>query len=234
MSTTIPTTETADTTTTTPDAASVLISTFELFDLAPPPTTTQLTLTADFPLESYESLLTSFSLPQSLPDSITALTLELFTYGFPPGFLTSLISLLPNLTRLTLHLQLIAGTTAESFGDAAEFLKTALANGLQELEMVDVFVPPDFFPAVVSEREAAWNLKVLKLLYTFRSADREFNARLPVGSIPCLLVPRLETIKIRIQPEAEDKPGMTPCPAAAAEGCYQGEGAGFECVFVGT
>jgi hypothetical protein len=86
--------------------------------------------------------------------------------------------------------------------------------------MVDVFVPPDFFPAVASETDT-WELKELKLLYTFRSADREFNARLPVGSIPYLLVPGLEMIKIRIQPEAEDKPGMTACIAAAAEGVVE-------------
>ena len=209
------------------NATTVLISTFALSDLAPPPTTTQLTLTADFPLDSYEKQLASFALPAALPVSITSLTLELFTYGYPPGFLALLGSLLPRLTEITLYLQLVAGTTAESFHDAKAFLGTALHNGLQKLKLVDVFVPPDFFPAATAAAAAAgdrdgdqgaWNLRELTLLYTFRSADREFNERLPVATVPVLLRPGLERLTVRVQPEAADKPGMTPCEGEAGAG----------------
>ena len=205
------------------NAATVLISTFALSDLAPPPTTTQLTLTADFPLDSYEKQLASFALPAALPASITSLTLELFTYGYPPGFLALLGSLLPQLTEITLYLQLVAGTTAESFHDAKAFLGTALRNGLQKLKLVDVFVPPDFFPAAAAAGDGdgdrgAWSLRELTLLYTFRSADREFNERLPAATVPVLLRPGLERLTVRVQPEAADKPGMTPCEGEAGAG----------------
>ena len=207
------------------NAATVLVSTFSLSDLAPPPTTVRLTLTADFPLNSYEAQLAAFTLPAALPASITSLTLELFTYGYPPGFLASLGSLLPRLTEITLYLQLVAGTTAESFHDAKAFLGTALRNGLQKLKLVDVFVPPDFFPAAAAAAAAgedgtggAWSLRELTLLYTFRSADREFNERLPAATVPVLLRPGLERLTVRVQPEAADKPGMTPCAGEAGAG----------------
>ena len=49
-----------------------------------------LILTSDIKLDEYTGLLTKpFSIPE-LPTSIKSLTLELFSLGYPPGFLTAL------------------------------------------------------------------------------------------------------------------------------------------------
>jgi hypothetical protein len=189
--------------------ARVLLTTFDLSALSPPSGTTYLSLTADFPLDQYETVLTSFSLPLSLPSSIDSLHLSLFTYGYPVGFLSALIRLLPNLRHLSVFTQLIAGTTAESFHDASTFLRTLLESGLEELVLFDVFVPPDFFPSLVGEKE--WTVKKLQLLYTFRSQDREFNSRLPTGSMAALMREGLTNIMVKIVAENEKNKGFKPC-----------------------
>ncbi|KAI5821375.1 hypothetical protein BZA77DRAFT_299385 [Pyronema omphalodes] len=194
--------------------ARVLLTTFDLSALSPPTGTTHLSLTADFPLDQYETVLTNFSLPLSLPSSINSLDLSLFTYGYPVGFLTGLIRLLPNLRYLSVFTQLIAGTTAESFHDASTFLRTLLESGLEELVLFDVFVPSDFFTSLVGEKE--WTLKKLQLLYTFRSQDPEFNTRLQTGSMAALMREGLTNITVKIVAENEMNEGFKPCAGATS------------------
>lgn len=70
-----------------------------------------LILTSDIKLDEYTALLSQpFSVPE-LPHSITSLTLELFSLGYPPGFLSELGRQLKGLKTLTLYSQLFAGTT---------------------------------------------------------------------------------------------------------------------------
>lgn len=199
--------------------ARVLLTTFDLSALSPPSGTTYLSLTADFPLDQYETVLTSFSLPSFLPPSIDSLHLSLFTYGYPVGFLSALIRLLPNLRYLSAFTQLIAGTTAESFHDASTFLRTLLESGLEELVLFDVFVPPDFFPSLVGEKE--WTLKKLQLLYTFRSQDQEFNSRLPTGSMAALMREGLTNIMVKIVAENEENKGFKPCAEETSRGVVE-------------
>ena len=74
-------------------AAQIPLQSFELPAFPPEAFTAglgALILTSDIKLDEYTDLLTKpFSIPE-LPTSIKSLTLELFSLGYPPGFLTAL------------------------------------------------------------------------------------------------------------------------------------------------
>lgn len=64
-----------------------------------------LILTSDIKLDEYADLVSKpFKVPD-LPSSVKSLTLELFSLGYPPGFLTTLGKRLPNLKALTAYSQ---------------------------------------------------------------------------------------------------------------------------------
>ncbi|CAG8954683.1 hypothetical protein HYFRA_00004605 [Hymenoscyphus fraxineus] len=101
------------------------------------PQTTHLTLTSDIPLSSYTSLLTQpFTIPP-LPRSITTLTLESFSLGYPPSFLPLLASNLPRLKSLVFFEQVLGGTDEEK-GDVINFL-TQLSE-VREVHFLDVLM----------------------------------------------------------------------------------------------
>ena len=82
-----------------------------------------LTLTSDIKHDEYQKLVEgSFSIPP-LPVGIESLTLELFSMGYPVGFLSRLADRLPNLKSVVIYSQLFAGITKESQADAVEFFK---------------------------------------------------------------------------------------------------------------
>ncbi|KAL7270896.1 hypothetical protein RUND412_006386 [Rhizina undulata] len=196
------------------ESAHILLQSFTIPPIDPTTHTTlkSLTLTSDIPLSNYnDSLSTPFTIP-ALPPTITSLTLELFSLGYSPTFLTTLADSLESLTSLTLYSQLIAGTTAESFNDAVSFFSILVRNGLKRASLVDVFVPPDFFGAVAATlNEGAEGLKALEIDWKFRPQDDEFNERLPVTSLPDIIHPGLVSLVVSISDYSPEEPGFAPC-----------------------
>jgi hypothetical protein len=140
---------------------------------------TNLILTSDIKLDEYTTTLSQpFSVP-SLPPSITSLTLELFSLGYPPGFLTTLGKALPKLKALTLYSQLFAGTTPDSQDDAVAFVLGAKA--LKEVHILDVFAPPGIFTSLANA--FAPSLRFLEISYTFRHSDPGFLDSLPAKEL---------------------------------------------------
>ena len=102
---------------------------------------TSLILTSDIKMNEYQQLLeTPYSVPE-LPSTITSLTLELFSLGYPNGFLVDLVIALPNIKNLTIYSQLFAGTTDSSKKDAISLLQDL--KMLREVHFLDVFAPPN-------------------------------------------------------------------------------------------
>ena len=151
-----------------------------------------LTLTADIKLDEYQSLVQEipdreepFNIPSNLPQSITNLTLELFTLGFPAGYLSSIASSLPNLKSLTLFSCLIDGITQPSRADAEAFFETTPM--LAELHVLDTFARVGFWQTVgriiqqrtkESQDVSDAGLKLLEVSYTYRGFDDDgFLAR---------------------------------------------------------
>ncbi|KAE9371214.1 hypothetical protein N431DRAFT_491614 [Stipitochalara longipes BDJ] len=134
-----------------------------------------LILTSDIKLDEYTSLLAQpFSVPD-LPSSITSLTLELFSLGYPSGFLSELGNQIKGLKALTLYSQLFAGTTPSTHSDATSFLASQPA--LKELHLLDVFAPHPIFSDLLSALTE--ELKFLEISYTFRHSDPEFLKSIP-------------------------------------------------------
>ena len=152
-----------------------------------------LTLTADVKLDEYQALVQhppsndeTFNIPSNLPESITHLTLELFSLGFPAGYLSSIASSLPNLKSLTLFSCLVDGISESSRSDAESFFgKLPL---LTELHVLDTFARVGFWQKIARRfeeqaklsREAGSEegLKVLEVSYTYRGfGDEDFLAR---------------------------------------------------------
>ena len=163
----------------------------------------ELTLTSDIKLDEYQDLLQSkeYELPQP-PQSITHLTLELFSLGFPgrnPRYLGNLSRALPNLKSITFFSTLIDGLTDTSRKDAEDFFQ--LAPNIAEMHIIDSFVRPGFFTTLGKkwdqiadeakdlpppERSGA---KVVEVSYTFRGHDHDdFLAKIHGTEIPSLLV----------------------------------------------
>lgn len=178
-----------------PLAAQIPLQSFQLPSFPPQASHLRsLTLTADIKLDDYQSLVQeipsrdeTFNIPSSqLPQSITHLTLELFTLGFPAGYLSSLAVSLPNLKSLTLFSCLVDGITDASRADAEAFFETTPL--LAELHVLDTFARVGFWQTagkIMQQRaEESRNvaldagLKVLEVSYTFRGFhDEDFLAR---------------------------------------------------------
>jgi hypothetical protein len=94
-----------------------------------------LTLTSDIKVDEYQDELSKPFSISPLPGSIESLTLELFSLGYPPGFLTALAERLPNLKSLVIYSQLFAGISQDSQKDAVGFFKAL--PGLRALHLLD-------------------------------------------------------------------------------------------------
>lgn len=206
-----------DESTSFPLAAQIPLSSFTLPTF--PPTASrlrELTLTSDIPLPDYQPLVTNgaqYELPQ-LPPSITHLTLELFSLGFPgknPHFLTNLAKALPNLKSITFFSCLLDGLTDHSRSDAESFFSPTLTPQLREIHIIDSFVRPGFWSATTQawskqrtdEADTAtatntsstattkdFGIKVIEVSYTFRGhEDFDFLARLHGEELPLLIQP---------------------------------------------
>lgn len=159
-------------------AAQIPLQTFNLPTFPPEAFTaglTSLILTSDIKLDEYQPLLEQpFSVPD-LPQTITSLTLELFSLGYPPGFLTELGKKLSGIKSLTLYSQLLAGTTSYSKDDAVTFFR--FQTQLRELHLLDVFGPKGFYAELAGR--VSPSLRFLEVNFTYRHSDPQF-----LGSVP--------------------------------------------------
>ncbi|EME38977.1 hypothetical protein DOTSEDRAFT_75620 [Dothistroma septosporum NZE10] len=174
-----------------------------------------LTLTADIKMTEYqEELSKSWSIPP-LPQSIESLTLELFSMGYPAGFLTALAERLPNLKSLVIYSQLFAGITDKSQKDAIAAFK--IWQNLRALHLLDVFAKPHFFESIApwvtyntsdEPGEARRGLMFLEINYTFRHSDEDFMGKIQAPELPMLIGPGLISCSFNLaEPEtAEDDP----------------------------
>jgi hypothetical protein len=165
-----------------------------------------LTLTSDIKLDEYSEILKKPPFVPRLPNSIQSLTLELFSLGYPPGFLTSLIKELPYLKTLVLYSQLFAGVSPESREDAVQFFEKA--QSLRSLHFLDVFAQPHFIEQIapkIKERERG--LMFLEVNYTFRHEDEHFLERVSGSELPLLISPSLITCSLNVSiPDLTDDP----------------------------
>ncbi|KAL1848443.1 hypothetical protein Plec18170_008041 [Paecilomyces lecythidis] len=198
-----------------PNGAQIPLESFKLPDFPAQAAALQaLTLTSDIkPSEYSDQLATALdpeAVPPTFPKGIEALTLELFSLGFPPPFLTTLSKALPKLKTLTLYSQLIDGVGDGSRKDAGEFFNDILigkkenGGGLRELHLLDAFCRKGFMAGIggileeISDPEAESKyqvrsaLRFLEVSYTYRGhADESFLDRIPADELPAMLVPSL-------------------------------------------
>lgn len=178
-----------------------------------------LTLTSDIKVDEYQSAVNgSYTIPTTIPSGIESLTLELFSLGYPPGFLTDLAKRLPNLKSLVIYSQLFAGITKESQADAVEFFKRL--PFLRALQLLDVFAKPDFFKHAATwlkyntsdvEGEARRGLMFLEVNYTFRHEDEDFMHKIQSTELPFLVGPGLISASFNIStPEAAEEDEQDP------------------------
>ena len=172
-----------------------------------------LALTSDIKVDEYQTILSQPYSISALPPGIESLTLELFSLGYPPGFLTALAERLPNLKSLVIYSQLFAGITDESQKDAVEFFKRL--RSLRALHLLDVFAKPHFFEDAApwlkyntsdTEGEARRGLMFLEVNYTFRHEDEEFMGKIQATELPLLVGPGLIScsFNVAIPDSAED------------------------------
>lgn len=210
-------------------AAQIPLQSFNLPTFPPEAFTaglTSLILTSDIKLEEYNDLLTKpFSVP-SLPPSIKSLTLELFSLGYPPSFLTELGKALPALKSLTLYSQLFFGTTASSNDDALAFVESQPV--LQELHLLDVFASPGQFTKLAEQLSP--KLKFLEINYTYRHSDPHFRSSIPSKDLTDFVKGGLVGLTLSISaPDVTDdeedregtEEGMVPVAGAEAGGIVE-------------
>ncbi|KAI4717058.1 hypothetical protein E4T48_06750 [Aureobasidium sp. EXF-10727] len=162
-----------------------------------------LTLTSDIKLDDYQDLLAQPFVIPSLPPNIESLTLELFTLGYPVGWLSQLADRLPNLKSLVIYSQLFGGVSAESQDDGVEFFKKL--PGLRALHLLDVFAQPKFFESIgpyvtysSDEETARRGLMFLEINYTVQHSDPEFLAKIQATELSKLIGPGLVTLAFNV------------------------------------
>ncbi|KAK5133462.1 hypothetical protein LTR08_007704 [Meristemomyces frigidus] len=177
-----------------------------------------LTITSDIKVDEYQDILSKpYAIP-ALPSGIESLTLELFSLGYPPGFLTALAERLPNLKSVVLYSQLFAGITDESQKDAVEFFKRLPL--LRALHLLDVFAKPHFFESAApwlkyntseTPGEARRGLMFLEVNYTFRHEDEDFMAKIQATELPSLVGPGLISCSFNVStPDEADEDEQDP------------------------
>ncbi|KAI9819119.1 MAG: hypothetical protein M1827_007275 [Pycnora praestabilis] len=182
-------------------AAQIPLQAFTLPEFPPAASgLTSLILTSDIKLDEYfKHLEEDFATIPKLPQAINSLTLELFSLGYPPGFLNALSQQLPSLKTLVIYSQLFAGVTEESRKDAERFFENE--TELRALHLLDVFARPPFFKNAgntLSSRKDG--LKFLEVNYSFRHEDEDFLNTVPALELPCLIGPSLVTCALNISP----------------------------------
>lgn len=157
----------------------------------------------------------------NFPKNLESLTLELFSLGYAPSFLTRFLERLDRgLESLTLYSQLFDGVSDASRRDASEFGYRILTGeyprkkkvpALKELHVLDTFFRRGFVaglgrvleelheqrtnpskPLSEEEKKRISGLRFLEVSYTYRGhSDRKFLDHVPGDELPCMLVPSL-------------------------------------------
>lgn len=157
----------------------------------------------------------------NFPKNLESLTLELFSLGYAPSFLTRFLERLDRgLESLTLYSQLFDGVSDASRRDASEFGYRVLTGeyprkkkvpALKELHVLDTFFRRGFVaglgrvleelheqltnpskPLSEEEKRRISGLRFLEVSYTYRGhSDRKFLDHVPGDELPCMLVPSL-------------------------------------------
>ncbi|KAI9695659.1 MAG: hypothetical protein M1820_008506 [Bogoriella megaspora] len=205
-------------------AAQIPLQTFQLPEFPPQAQNLKaLTLTSDIALNDYNSLLTDPSFTAAtaippLPTGIESLTLELFSLGYPAGWLEQLSKRLPNIKDLVVYSQLLGGITAESQADAERFFENS--RGLRGLHLLDVFAKPGFVSSIGDilwgERDTEQQadtlgvrkrLLFLEVNYTFQPRQEDFLDRLPARELHRLVTPSLVTCAFNVSsPDVTNDP----------------------------
>ncbi|KAF2757323.1 hypothetical protein EJ05DRAFT_386429 [Pseudovirgaria hyperparasitica] len=169
-----------------------------------------LILTCDIKTDEYTELLKTHVVETpSLPKCITSLTLELFSLGYPPGFLTTLAKALPNVKELVVYSQMLGGITKDSEADAIQAFQEW--KELRSLHLLDVFAKPHFFQRIGEGlRKRETGLMFLEINYTFRHEDENFLTRVPAGELPLLITPGLITCALNLAPSEETQDEQDP------------------------
>ncbi|KAK7530433.1 hypothetical protein IWX49DRAFT_384830 [Phyllosticta citricarpa] len=167
-----------------------------------------LTLTSDIKLDEYTKELESFQPIPALPPGIESLTLELFSLGYPAGFLSALADALPHIKSFDAYSQLLCGITAEAQEDALVFFDKL--KELKAIHLLDVFARPGFFEAAgnkLSARPRDQQLMFLQFNYTFRHEDEDFLRRIPATELPTFINRQLVMCSFNIAaPDTTDDP----------------------------
>ena len=213
-----------------PDAAQIPLQAFELPDFPPEAAhLKELTLTSDIKPTEYADLLAKAlpenAVPKSIPKGIELLTLELFSLGYPPSFLTSLSQELPRLKALTLYCHLIDGVSDASRKDAGEFMYNILTGnkenegGLRELHLLDIFCRRGFLAglgSILEELESSTSsdssaaMRFLEVSYTYRGhSDPGFLSRIPGDELPLMLISSLIAASFRLSPAPSEQDNAT-------------------------
>lgn len=166
-----------------------------------------LTLTSDINLNDYQSKHLApgtFEPSTTLPSSITHLTLELFSLGFPAPFLTELGKNLPNLQSLTIFSCLVDGIDERSRRDAVAFL-TSAAISLKEVHVVDTYARAGFWNEVSQALQSKGNLAILEVSYTYRGHyESDFLNRVGGEEWAEIINPSLIGLSLNFVPPPED------------------------------
>lgn len=189
-----------------------------------------LTLTSDIKIDEYQDILKQpFEIPP-LPPSIESLTLELFSLGYPPGFLSQLADQLPNLKSLVVYSQLFGGISDESLVDCVQFFRKL--PGLRALHFLDVFARTNFFTAIspyvtysTEGDETRRGLMFLEVNYTVQHSDPDFLPKIQASELPRLIGPGLITAAFNVaeadvtdDPEDPNNQGETSAEEQAKDG----------------
>lgn len=193
-------------------AAQVPLQGFSIPPFPPETSSTlkSLTLTSDINPNDYTSLLGkdrandgTFSIPSSLPASVETLTLELFSLGYPPGFLEQLSSRMKNVKSLIVYSQIIQGISDASTKDAVLFFEN-LRYKLKAMHLLDVFARKGFWLDVgrvlTGADDAACGLLFLEISYTTHASDPSFLSSVHGAELPALVQPSLLACTFNISP----------------------------------
>ncbi|KAL1648362.1 hypothetical protein SLS58_002115 [Diplodia intermedia] len=167
-----------------------------------------LTLTSDIKIDEYPKQLESFTPIPALPQGVQSLTLELFSLGYPAGFLSALAEALPHVRSFDAYSQLLCGITAEAQEDAVAFFDKL--RDLRAIQLLDVFARPGFFQTVgekLTARAQDQRLMFLQFNYTFRHEDEDFLRRIPAEELPAFVNPSLVMCSFNVAaPDNTDDP----------------------------
>jgi hypothetical protein len=156
---------------------------------------TTLILTSDIKMDEYQRILElPFSVP-NLPESITNLTLELFSLGYPRGFLVELGKKMQGIRALTVYSQLFAGTTEGTRGDAIAFLGSL--RGLKEVHFLDVFTPMGVMREIAGALSEETGF--VEVSFTYRHSDPGFAKGLPVSEMEAFVRKDVKALRLGMQ-----------------------------------